>query len=143
MNKLPYIFTLLLICQSAFAQNALIPTITEKLQMSQTVVEGQVINQQSIWQGNSIVTQNTIEVFKYFKGNNTGPTIQLITDGGVIGNEMHISDHKLELAMGDMGVFFIAEHNGKIYPLWDQHSLIKYDVKRGTIIDSHKKYKKH
>lgn len=141
MRKLPYILTLLLLCQTAFAQQAIIPNISQKLQMSQSVVEGQVINQQAIWQGNSIVTQNTIEVFKTFKGDNTNSTIELITDGGVIGNEMHISDHKLELAMGDMGVFFIAEHNGKVYPLWDQHSLIKYDTKRGAIIDSDKKYK--
>ncbi len=71
------------------------------------VVEGSVTSKHSYWNDDHtmIYTSNIIEVFKVFKGSLSGNSIELITEGGVVGLDMIKAEPSLQLNVGETGVF--------------------------------------
>ena len=89
------------------AQCILSPVLlTQRIQNSGNVIEGKVINQLSFWDPahTNIFTSNLIEVYKSFK--NTSPVyLEIVTEGGTVGNDKEDVHPSLELSVGDIGVF--------------------------------------
>jgi hypothetical protein len=80
--------------------------MNQQVQASSQIVEGKVVSKESFWDVNhqKIYTVNTIAVYKVFKGQ-TLSTINVVTQGGIVG--LHIVDvnPSLRLDEGDIGVF--------------------------------------
>lgn len=85
-------------------------SITERSLMSAELVEGKVIAKESIWLENEarIVTIHTIQINKNFKKSKDG-VLQIVTNGGLIGDEWHHSAAELELNLGNEGIFFLGD----------------------------------
>src|SRR5688572_16981117 len=64
--------------------------LNQRSSRSELIVEGKVIASQSFWNEahNMIYTSNTIEIMKIFKGQVSASTIDIITEGGVVGMDM-------------------------------------------------------
>lgn len=111
MTRFFLLLLALLLPWLAFAQCMLIEsTLQERVQHSQFVVEGRVVQSVSFWgPGNALIyTAHRVEVFKVFKGNDTPEIIEVITEGGIVGNRKHVASPSLELHEGDMGIFLLV-----------------------------------
>lgn len=110
---LPWVgfFLLLLTSSTAWAQSVcqLIPlSLQERMQAASMVLEGKVISQRSFWdnQHQNIYTTHQIEVYKVFKG--TAPaSVEIITEGGQVGLDLHVFSATLQLKPQQQGVFFL------------------------------------
>ncbi len=114
-----YCITFLLFLQTnAFSKESclLVPiSLEQKAEQSTLIVEGKVIGQQSFWdQGHQrIYTSNIIELYKIFKGNTSWSKIEIITEGGTVGNQKMEFTSTLTLSVGQNGIFFCMPHNVK------------------------------
>lgn len=141
MKKTLYYFVIVIaICcsnSSLLAQCLLQPISLEtKIKEASVIVEGKVINQESFWIDNPrrIVTKNTIEIFKSFKGN-VGTTIDFYSDGGRVGNEIHVIEPNVSVTIGDKGMFFLQNDkvNGNLLvSVGSPHGFYKYDEVSGS-----------
>lgn len=92
----------------AYADCSLIEIpLQQRITAATFVAEGKVTAQQSYWDvtHTMIYTAHTIEVYKVFKGTGTPEYIQLLTQGGTVGDSRITVEPSLELEVGDMGVF--------------------------------------
>ncbi len=90
--------------------NALYPvSIEEKIVNSTNIVEGKVVSQTSFWNANHtfIFTSNKIKVYKIFKGGLTADYVEVLTQGGTIGDFTVEASDLLSLQEGNIGVFFL------------------------------------
>jgi PKD repeat protein len=74
------------------------------------IVEGEVTAKNSFWNTShtKIYTSNTIEVYKIFKGELTTSSIEVLTEGGIVGDFKILVEPSLSLNVGDVGVFTCA-----------------------------------
>jgi PKD repeat protein len=111
MKKKLFIFiciTLLSTYKISYAQcNLFELTLPQKVINASNIFEGKVLNKTSFWnsQHSLIYTSNTIEVYKVFKGTVTESQLEVITEGGLVGDEMHNVVPCLNLSIGDIGIF--------------------------------------
>ena len=141
--------------QAAFGKEAclLVPlTLEQRVEQSPLVVEGRVTAQQSFWDAarQRIYTSNTVALYKVFKGNTTGDVIEIITEGGQVGNDMHRHTGTLELSIGQSGVFFCIPHAVKGSPsgmndasymaYGSMQGYIRYDMAEGFAHDPFNRY---
>ncbi|MBI3510190.1 MAG: PKD domain-containing protein [Bacteroidetes bacterium] len=82
-------------------------TLQSRVNASDVIVEGQVIAKYSLWNTahNMIYTVNTVDIYKVFKGDVNTSTIEIITEGGTVGDFMINADPALHLGIGDVGIF--------------------------------------
>lgn len=122
--------------------------LSQRVPQSQLIVEGKVIDQQSFWntEHNKIYTSNLVEVYKTFK-NPSAAYIEVITEGGTIGNAKHVFEPTLELEIGDVGVFTLNSNShlsqfGKAtYDAYaSAQGFIKYDIASNTATEPFNKY---
>ncbi len=95
-------------------QCLLVPlAIERKVDQSVLIVEGKVKEQRSFYDESRgrIYTSNIIAVYKVFKGAVTEQTIEIITDGGVVGLEKQEFSSLLSLSIGQTGIFFCETAN--------------------------------
>jgi len=89
------------------AQGMLVEVSLERqVDKSSLVVEGRVVEKKSVWnaQKNRIITINTVEVLKRFKGK-SDLRINVLTPGGTVGYITQRVTPSLTLKKGDIGVF--------------------------------------
>ena len=81
-------------------------TLDQRVQQSTTIIEGKVLSQESFWGigHRNIFTRSTIQVYKVFKGSLGASTIEMITEGGKVGEIAQVLSASLELHVGDMGI---------------------------------------
>jgi len=104
--------------------------IDEKIANSSLIVEGKVVSQQSFWnrQHTMIYTSNKVELYKVFKGASTNSFIEVLTQGGSVGNESINASDLLELSKDYVGVFFCFPNSIDLRSpltgnkLWDVYS---------------------
>lgn len=114
--------------------------LQQKVTEASLIVEGEVTAQQSYWNEahTRIYTSNIVKVYKVFKGAMMGTEIELITEGGTVGLDMHVFTNTLKLHLGQSGVFFGRPHtvaaSGKtvnsglsLMPYGSQQGYIAYD----------------
>lgn len=133
----------------ASAQCLMYPVLlSQRVPQSSLIIEGKVINQQSFWNNNhdKIYTSNLVEVYKTFK-NSSAAYIEIITEGGIVGNDKHVFEPTLELEVGDVGVFTLNQNNqpsqfGKqVYDAYaSAQGFIKYDVASDIATEPFNKY---
>ena len=104
-----FLLVTLLINFNAAAQGScmLVPlTLDSRVQQSSVIIEGKVLGQESFWGigRRNIFTRNTVLVYKVFKGNVISGTVDIITEGGKIGEIEQILSSTLSLHVGDVGV---------------------------------------
>jgi len=82
--------------------------LDETVNNSTLIAEGKVIGKKSFWNDahTMIFTANTVEVYKIFKGNIIGGTIEVMTQGGSVGPDAVEVSELLQLDIGKIGVFF-------------------------------------
>ncbi|MDQ3051869.1 MAG: PKD domain-containing protein [Bacteroidota bacterium] len=114
----------------------------QRVMNSTVIIEGKIISKSSFWNAasNFIYTSNVIEVYKVFKGGITASQVEIITEGGTIGNTMIVAEPTLILNINDIGVFF-GIPAGQLNPssprppslqfegYASNQSFIRYDVK--------------
>lgn len=122
--------------------------LSQRVPQSSLIIEGKVINQQCFWNANhdKIYTSNLIEVYKAFK-NTSSPFLEIITEGGIVGNAKHVFEPTLELNVGDVGVFTLNTNNqpsqfGKqVYEAYaSAQGFIKYDTQSDMANEPFNKY---
>ncbi len=89
--------------------NALYPvSLQEKVKKSSLIVEGEVVDQYSFWNPahTLIYTASKVAVYKVFAGNVSTSYIQVLTEGGSVGNQFIYASDLLSLSKGDIGTFF-------------------------------------
>ena len=86
-------------------------SIDKKISASTLIVEAEVIKQESFWNEahTFIYTQNTLQVYKLFKGALAGTEINVFTLGGTVGNHAVVVNDVLKLQEGMTGIFCLAE----------------------------------
>lgn len=102
------LISLLLLNQISKA-NALYPvSLGEKVANSSLIIEGQVVSQYSYWNAahTFIFTTNKIKIFKTFKGSFNEEFLEIITEGGSVGNQSLEASDLLSLHKDQVGVFF-------------------------------------
>jgi hypothetical protein len=122
--------------------------LERRVEKSITVVEGKVVSQYSFWDAErrNIYTSNLVEVYKVFKGMLTGIHAEIITEGGIVGNEMHVFTPSLSLTPGQMGIFFLeppkvrnlnsgGEEGGAFMAYGSSQGFIEYNLRENTAQD--------
>lgn len=102
------LFPLLLLFGCAHSYAQLYPvSIDEKINASSLIVEAEVIKQQSFWNETHtfIYTQNTLKIYKLFKGVLPGSEVDVFTLGGTVGDYAVVVNDVLKLQEGTVGIF--------------------------------------
>ncbi len=108
MKAQKYLFVILLclsVAIDAGAQCLTLPNvIQEQIASADRIVEGKVLRQESrIGSDGTIYTSNIIEVHRIFKGQ-ADAEIEVITEGGIVGDLMQIVTPSANLQVGDYGL---------------------------------------
>ncbi|WP_298556584.1 T9SS type A sorting domain-containing protein [uncultured Algibacter sp.] len=151
IKKLPLKIAFLLVgflisAPTLFAQVSLREiSLKEQIDNSSLVIEGKVIFSKAFWDANHkmIYTRNTVEVYKVFKGEPVD-TIEIMTEGGIVGLNAILASHSLKLGKGSFGIFTLYGSNINIdekgnskYQKYRTYSEIqgfyKYDLYGNTV----------
>ena len=126
----------------SFSQFLYQVSLEEKISQSSLIVEGKVVAQKSFWndQRTMIYTSNQVEVYKVFKGETQKQFVEVITVGGLVGDQYIEASHLLTLKKEDMGVFFCKSDklkpvfsSDKLYDIYaSTQGFLKYDRDSGT-----------
>ncbi len=154
MKKLYLFFLSLLFSSLAMGQCMTYPiSLTERVNQSSIIIEGKVVSQNSYWNSNHdfIYTSNVIDVYKVFKGNVTANQVEIITEGGIVGNTLIKAEPSLQFELDETGIFFgvpnTQTNSFSPFPITLQfegyaanQSFIKYDLKSQEAIDAYAVY---
>lgn len=150
VQKISFVF--LLFCFSSVYGQLIPISLDQRIDHATAIIEGKVISQTSHWDENKthIYTSNIIEIYKVFKGNVSTSRVEMITRGGIVGNDMQRVSHSLELTIGDTGIFTAIPNTAKLSTSAKLTKLktyaglqgfIKYDIENGTAKDVFNTYK--
>jgi hypothetical protein len=131
---LPHVFIIALTVFSSHLFAQLTPlTFQERTTAAVNVVEGEVVEQKSFWNNahTMIFTSNKVRLAKSFKGNIQSEFIQVITQGGQVGDMMIQASDLLELKKGDAGIFLITHLNYSIKPAYELSAWDVYGSAQG------------
>ncbi len=135
---------IVLLCMIFSTANAQLYKIRlrDKINKAALVVEGKVTEQQSFWNNahTVIYTASKIHIYKLFKGQVVPADIEVITQGGTVGNRCLIVSDVLQLRKDETGIFFLNQNALKIQSpstkkiLYDVYSsaqgFLRYDETR-------------
>lgn len=103
-----FVSVLFLVAGQVFAQcNMYELPLSQKVEKASYIFEGRVKSETCFWnaQHNLIFTSNIVEVYKVFKGSIANAEVEIITEGGMIGNEMQTVEPNINFTAGDIGIF--------------------------------------
>lgn len=103
-------------------------SIEKKIDKASLIVEGKVTEQHAFWNTTHtiIYTANTVKVYKLFKGKIVSKQIEILTQGGSVGNRCLVVSDLLQLHKNETGMFFLYENAMKISSPFTKNIL--YDV---------------
>lgn len=152
MNKILLFFiALTFISTDLSAQLQAVP-LEQRVENSSLVFEGKVVRKSSFWDTDRrhIYTSNLVSVYKVFKGELSNSIVEVITIGGIVGNQMEKVSYGLDLQEGSIGVFTCIPNKAKLStssknlrlrPYAEIQGFIRYDLATGTARDVFKVYK--
>ena len=130
------------------AQFAYPISLHERVEHSSLIIEGAVINQHSFWDINHrmIHTCSQVMILKVFKGNSHISVIDIINEGGILGDSAIMVSDIANLSIGLKGVFFLNPDRIALkYPngivqnpyelVYSAQGLISYNVITQTAAD--------
>ncbi|WP_027137630.1 T9SS type A sorting domain-containing protein [Gaetbulibacter saemankumensis] len=152
--KSKIVFCAILLCSlSSFSQELSYKVnLEDQVKLSDQIVEGKIIAKSSFWDDTyeNIYTRQTIEVYKVFKGNIV-ETVDLITEGGIVGLEAVMVSHSLQLQEGDTGVFMLKRADSQNLSKGNTHNnfesvsdfqgFYKYDKARDRVANAFETHK--
>jgi len=152
MNKILLFFIALILISTNLSAQLQAVSLEQRVENSTLVFEGRVMSKSSFWDSDRrhIYTSNLVSVYKVFKGVLSNATVEVITIGGVVGNQMEKVSYGLDLQEGSVGVFTCIPNNTKLTtgsknlrlrPYAEIQGFIRYDLKTGTARDVFKVYK--
>ncbi len=132
--------------QHSFSQCMQMPlSLQDRVQQSSLVIEATVVSQASFWNNNQdfIYTSTTLNIHQVFKGSIASQQIEVITEGGTVGNQKIIAEPSLALSLNETGLFFLVNINPLNLPATQvtnityegyasEQSFIKYDAANQT-----------
>lgn len=91
-----------------YAQSNLFET---QVQLADVIVEGEILSQFSYWnkERTFIYTKNTVKVYKILKGTATTETIDVLSIGGQVGDQL-MTHSGIMLKEGDAGLFMVKQN---------------------------------
>jgi hypothetical protein len=100
---------------SGQAQSCLLAPVplAQRTQQAALVVEARVASQQVADLGGHLVTRNTLEVYKVFRGQLPAGPLRVLTQGGTLGQRREAVSGALALAAGQQGMFFLEADPGQ------------------------------
>jgi hypothetical protein len=109
--------------------------LDKKIQNSSVIIEGTVLSQTCFWntERTNIYTSNIVQVHRVLKGNLRSSEVEIITEGGAVGNNMENLSVTLSLAIGQTGLFFCSGHNITGSPTGLTKSYMVYSSMQGFI----------
>jgi hypothetical protein len=111
---------------------ALVPVpLSQRTQQAKLVVEARVSSQEVLELGGHIVTRNTLEVFKLFRGHLPAGPLRVLTAGGTLGQRREEVSSSLQLAEGQQGVFFLEadpSQPGELRAYAGPQGFVDYDL---------------
>lgn len=114
--------------------------IDKKVNKASLIIEGKVTDQHAFWnpQHTIIYTVNTVQISKLFKGKIIAKQIEVLTQGGSVGNRCLVVSDMLQLRKNETGIFFCLENAAQMHSpftkniLFDVYSseqgFLKYDL---------------
>jgi hypothetical protein len=141
-------FTFLFTCLFLFvrSQQLLTPaSLEQRTTNSSLIIEGTVIAKSGFKPENinRIYTKNVIAVTAVLKGTVQADTITLITQGGILSDEMMVCHELLSLRQNEKGIFFCNPVKGT-KSAWNAYTekqgFLKYDHQNKTASDPFRKY---
>ncbi|MFI5220591.1 MAG: hypothetical protein ACHQNT_13985, partial [Bacteroidia bacterium] len=112
-------------------------SFTDRMQNAGVIIEGKVVAKNSYWNAsqNFIYTSNVIDVYKIFKGNFTSNQVEIITEGGIAGNQKIIVEPSLQLKENQVGVFFLSSpsYSNPLSPFYPAIQFECYSAEQGFI----------
>ncbi len=128
-------------------------TLQQRVNGSSLIVEGQVVSSYSFWDEGrkNIYTSNLIKVYKVFQGSFAGSSLEVITEGGTVGDRKDVVTPSLQLSAGEMGVFLLEQSTisdpakaQRSQPVFMTNSsvqgFIKYDLQNHTAWEPFRTY---
>ncbi len=125
--------------------------LSERINNSKLIIEGQVIDKFSLWniEKSLILTVHKVRIFKIFKGDYQNSEVEILTEGGKIGDIEHIIFPNDNLNINDYGIFCLEKseysnlsgYKGNFYKIYaTKQGFIKYDYLNNTASDYFKEY---
>lgn len=114
----------------ALGQCMLYPVaLSDRIQNADVIVEASVAYDQSFWNASQdlIYTSTVLNVHKVFKGNLLNVQIELITEGGTVGNIKQKVDPGIELKTNHTGVFFL-KYASQLNPNSSFNSALQFET---------------
>ena len=87
--------------------------LAQRSQRAALVVEARVASQQVAALGGHLITRNTLEVYKVFRGQLPAGPLQVLTQGGTLGLRREEVSGALALVAGQQGLFFLEADPGQ------------------------------
>jgi len=156
-SKLTIVFLVFLCLSNAVLGNCLLinKSFESRINSNTHIIEGQIIDQTPFWSNDNsiILTANRILIYKSFKGNIVNDEILLITEGGEIGNKMHIVEPNLDSKTGEVGLFFLTpakanykmadsdiNANNQFVSQEESLGFVQYDIRKNIAFDTYSTY---
>jgi hypothetical protein len=105
--------------------------LAQRSQRAALVVEARVASQQTASLGGHIVTRNTLEVYKVFRGKLPAGPLRITTLGGTLGQRREEVSGALALTPGQQGIFFLEadpSQPGELRAYAGPQGLVEYDL---------------
>ncbi|MCX7736086.1 MAG: PKD domain-containing protein [Candidatus Kapabacteria bacterium] len=126
--------------------------LEERVTNSNLVIEGKIIGKFSLWndEKNLILTIHKVKIFKVFKGNIQNTEIEILTEGGKVGDVEHIIYPNDNLNIDDYGIFCLERseysslsgYKGNFFRIYaTKQGFIKYDKLNDVATDYFREYK--
>jgi PKD repeat protein len=153
-QKIIVTFLFVLAAMAAGAQCLTYPvSFSSRAASASVIVEGKVLSQNSFWNANHdfIYTANEIQVYKIFKGTVSTSNIFVITEGGIVGDNMIVVEPSLTFSLDDRGIIFLQATSvsnpfanyaaGSVFePYASRQGFVKYDLTDLTAHDDYNTY---
>jgi len=111
------------------AHAALFPVpVAQTVEAADLIAEGRITHQYSFWNDRHtmIYTASTLDIYKVFKGTVSSSTVEVLTVGGVIGQDAIGASELVTLTPGDIGVFCLFPNQLAIKS--PQTGVVLYDI---------------
>lgn len=150
LNRILF-FLLLILSSDSFSQCMMFPiSLQDRVSNSSVVVEAKVIQQNSFWNSSNdfIYTSSSLEVLSVYKGTVNTSYINLITEGGTIGNTKIIAEPSLDVKQNETGIYFLIPAGNyfavKLSDAFEGYasaqSFIRFDFKNNKASDPFNQY---
>jgi len=138
MKKTTILLAVFCVLSSGLSAQALYPvSLAEKSSNASLIIEGKVISAHSFWDDKHtmILTSNTVQPTKVFKGTADGSPVEILTIGGAVDDFVMTASELLTLSPGSTGIFFcFPQRSGLRSPLTGRRLLDVYGSSQGFIL---------